>query len=181
MNSPQEMIILKWSMDDESWSHWVQGLGKQTVSDVVLEGLREIRKNPEEAKKIRLACKRVSMEEKESSGVDTEKLHKMEIQLLTADWTEACQRVGNPGDNPVRPRQLLAAVILESGSWKQSGTGTTEFSAGWSEDSLISSIASSTELTHTRKIGLGNQEKVLAWIVTVATVASAVAAFLAPQ
>ena len=50
MNSREE-TILKWLMGDESWSHWAQGLGKQTVSDVVLEGLREIRKNPEEAKK----------------------------------------------------------------------------------------------------------------------------------
>ena len=43
MNSREE-TILKWLMGDESWSHWAQGLGKQTVSDVVLEGLREIRK-----------------------------------------------------------------------------------------------------------------------------------------
>ena len=176
MNNREE-TILKWLMDDESWSHWAQGLGKQTARDVVLEGLREIRKNPKEAEKLNLRCKSISMEEQESSGADPKKLfYGMEIQLPAADWTETCQRVGTPGGHPVRSRQLLAAVILESKSWKQSGTDTTEFSAGWTEDSLISSIASSTELTHTRKTSLGNQEKVLAWILTAATVASAVAA-----
>ena len=177
MNSGKETITLSWSMDDESWSHWAQGLGKQTISDVVLEGLREIRKNPKEAKKIILRCDSIGMDNQDPSSTDTKKPNSIEIQLPSAHWTEACQRVGYLGDNPVRPRQLLAAVILDSESWKQSGTITTEFSAGWSEDSLISSVDLSAELTHTKAISLGKQEKVIAWIVAAATVVSAVATF----
>ena len=165
MNSWKETITLCWSIDDESWSHWAQGRGQQTARAVVLEGLHEIRRNPQEAAKIRLCCKRISREKQESIGQDTQRAqpHKIEIQLPAADWGEACQRVGNPDGNPVRPSQLLKAVILESKSWKQSGNADAEFNAGWSHDSLISSIALSAELTHT-KINLGKQEKVIALI-----------------
>ena len=179
MNSGKDTISLSWALDDESWSHWVQGLGKQTISGVVLEGLREIRKNPKEAKKIRLRCDSISMEEQEPSGPDTKKPHRIEIQLASTHLTEACQRVGHLGDNPVHPTQLLAAVILESESWKQRGNATPEFSAGWNEDSLISSVTLAAELTHTKAIRLGKQEKIIAWIVDAATVVSAVAALLA--
>lgn len=121
----------------------------------------------------------INMEKQDPSGTDTKKPNRIEIQLPSAHWTEACQRVGYLGDNPVRPRQLLAAVILDSESWKQSGTVTTEFSAGWSEYSLISSVDLSAELTHTKAISLGKQEKLIAWIVAAATVVIAVAALLA--
>ena len=168
MNSREE-TTLKWLMDDESWSHWAQGLGKQTVRDVVLEGIRKIRKNQKEAEKINLCCKSISMEEQESSGADTKKLfYGMEIQLPAADWTETCQLVGTPGGHPVRSRQLLAAVILKSESWKQSGTATTEFSAGWSTDSLISSLGSLTSTT--AGLSLKREEKNLARMVAWAAV-----------
>ena len=45
MNSGEETITLRWSMDDESWSHWAQGRGKQTVSAVILEELHAIQKD----------------------------------------------------------------------------------------------------------------------------------------
>ena len=193
MNSREETIALSWSMDDESWGHWAQGLGKQTISDVVLGGLREIRKNPKEAKKIKLRCDSINMEKQDPSGTDTKKTNRIEIQLPSAHWTEACQRVGYLGDNPVRPAHLLAAIILESRSWKQHGNDEAEFDAGANLDSLISSVDLSAELTHTKAISLGKQEKIMALIVTAATVVSALAAsaaalaafqalkFLAPQ
>ena len=176
-----ETITLSWSMDDESWSHWAQGRGKQTARAVVLKGLHEIRENPQAAEKINHSCESISREEQESIGQDTQraKPHRIEIQLPAADWGEACQRVGNPDGNPVRPSQLLAAVILESKSWKQSGNADAEYNAGFRYASLIFSIASSTELTQTKGISLGKQAKVIAWIVAAATVANAVAAFLA--
>ena len=180
MNSPKEKVTVSWSMDDESWSHWAQGRGKQTASAVVLEGLHEIQKNPEAVKEIRLCCEHIRREEQESSDRDTRKPHKIEIQLPAADLGEACQLVGKlDGSDPVRPSQLLAAVILESKSWKQSDNDGGTFDSGFNEDSLISSIASSTELTHAKGISLGKQEKVIAWIVAAAAVANAVAAFLA--
>ena len=37
----EETVTLSWKMDDESWNHWAQGQGQQTVSAVVLEGDRQ--------------------------------------------------------------------------------------------------------------------------------------------
>ena len=182
MNSGKETITLSWSMDDESWSHWAQGRGKKTVSAVILEELHAIQKDQAALKNIRSCItKKVIPEEQESRGLDTQEPHRIqvEIQLLAADWGEACQRVGKPnGDDPVSPSQLLAAMILDSESWKQSTNDDGAFGSGWNLNSLISSVALSTELTHAG-ISLGKQERVMAWIVTAATVASAVAAFLA--
>ena len=118
-------------------------------------------------------------EEQDPRDLDTQEQHriKVEIQLLAADWGEACQRVGKPnGDDPVSPRQLLAAMIIESESWKQSTNDDGAFDSGWNLDSLIS-FTLSAELTE--GIHLAKQEKIMAWIVTVATVVSALAAFFA--
>ena len=188
MNSGKETITLKWSMDDESLSHWARGRGQQTARAVVLEGLHAIQENQDALESIRSCItKEVIPEEKESSDQDTQRdqSHSIAIQLPAADWGEAFQRVGNPGDNPVHQRHLLKAVILKSKSWKQCGNKYGSFGAGWNLNSLISSIDLSTELTHT-EINLGQQEKVIAKIVAAATVviaaatvANAVAAFWA--
>ena len=180
MNSGEETITLRWSMDDKSWSHWAQGRGKQTVRAVILEELRAIQKDQAALEKIRSCIRNdVIPEEQEPRDLDTQEQHriKVEIQLLAADWGEACQRVGKPnGDDPVSPRQLLAAMIIESESWKQSTNDDGAFDSGWNLDSLIS-FTLSAELTE--GIHLAKQEKIMAWIVTVATVVSALAAFFA--
>ena len=170
-----EMITLKWTMDDESWSHWAQGRGKQTASFVVLEGLRTIRENQDALEKIRSAARSLSYDFHDSLR---DPPHTIEIQLPAAVWGEACQRVGEPG-NPVRPSQLLAAVILESKSWKQAGNDGAETDAGRNRDSLISSVDLSTKLTHTKQIKLGKQETIMAWIVTAETAISALVAVVA--
>ena len=193
MNSGEETITLRWSMDDESWSHWAQGRGKQTASSVVLEGLQTILEKQDALEKIRSCITDTVIPERESSGLPPQKQpHTIEIQLPSSDFGEVCQRVGEPG-NPVHPAHLLAAIILKSKSWKQHGNDEAEFDAGRNLDSLIYSIALSTELTHTKQISLGKQEKIMALIVTAATVVSALAAsaaalaafqalkFLAPQ
>ena len=180
MNSGEETITLRWSMDDKSWSHWAQGRGKQTVRAVILEELRAIQKDQAALENIRSCIRNdVIPEEQDPRDLDTQEQHriKVEIQLLAADWGEACQRVGKPnGDDPVSPRQLLAAMIIESESWKQSTNDDGAFDSGWSLDSLIFSTLSA-ELTE--GIHLAKQEKIMAWIVTVATVVSALAAFFA--
>ena len=171
-----ETITLNWTMDDASWSHWAQGRGKQTVSSVVIEGLREIRNKQDALERIRSCITDKVIPEQESSGRPSPNSpHTIELQLSSADWGETCQRVGEPG-KPVLPAQLLAAVILESKSWKQDGNDEAEFDAGANLDSLICSIAVSTELTHTKKISLAKQEKVMAWTVAAATAISAFAA-----
>lgn len=170
--SPKETITLKWSMDDESWSHWAQGRGRQSVSTVVLEGLNEIRRNPNVIGKIRSWCESVTKSgERESAGQGNQEVtHKnqIEIQLPASDWGEAFQLVGTPGD-PVIPSHLLAAVILESGTWKQSGNDDAEYASGYNEDRLISSVAISSNLTHTKRLELGRYEKIMATLLVIGT------------
>ena len=78
------------------------------------------------------------------------------------------QRVGRVGT-----RQLLAALILESKSWQQVGNADAEFSAGWTEDALTSSLDSLTATTAELRLGRG--EKILARMIAVAAVVGAVA------
>lgn len=179
MISANETITLRWSMDDESWSHWAKGRGKQTVKGIVLEALKEVRKKPQARKRIKDRCASIR-EDRESPNLapePTEPKHKVDIQLPAAIWGEACRCVGRemiPG-NPVKPGELLAAVIIESSSWQQIGNETDELLSGWLQNSLISSLNVSTELTH-KGLRLGIHEKIIAWIVAISAFASAVAA-----
>ena len=181
MNSPKETIILSWPMDDKPWSHWVQGRGKKTVRDVFREGLDEIRKNPEAKDKIRSQCERIRRS-RELIGPAVQKTdrprHRIKIQLPADHWNEACQRIGRIEGEAVSTGELLAAVIIESKSWKQCGDDDGKFESGFHLEEVISSTASA-ELTETPKLRLGGQEKFLAWIVAGAATATAVATWLA--
>ena len=184
MPDPKETIILRWSMDDESWSHWAQGRGKQTVRAVVLEMLSEIRRSQAAREGVKQRCEAIRRQQE--SPPPEEKVasreNKIEIRLPASDWGEACQQIGRlEGGDPVRPNQLITAMIRESKSWKQIGDDDGEFNSGYSEPPLISSIALSTELTHTSGISLEKEEKIIAWIVAMASVASALAAWLWPM
>lgn len=174
-NNPKETITLSWLMDDASWSHWAQGRGREAVSAVVLEGLNEIRESLEARKEIKSRCESIA-ERRSRNRSNREATHrnKIEIQLPAADWGEACQLVGTPGD-PVYPSHLLAAVILESKTWKQSGNADAETDSGRYQEQLISSIAVSIKLTHTKRLELGRYERVLATALVVVTFIGAVA------
>ena len=180
VNSRKERITLRWSMGDRSWSHWAQGRGGKTEKTVVLEQLEKLRKNSEALRCVQLRCAQLRRSVLESPGQDKQKdnlRNEIEIQIPSADWGEACQRVGmiedGIDDGPVRPSELLAAIILESESWKRSGDA--EFDAGWNEVSLSSSVALSTKLTRKSRLILGKRETVAAWIIALSTAASAVA------
>lgn len=175
MNNSKGTITLTWSMDDESWSHWTQGRGRKTEQAVILEGLNEIRKNLDSREKIKGWCKSIE-EYHDPSRQDRRKgkqhRNQITIQLPAADWGEACQLVGTPG-NPVSTIQLLAAVILESNTWKQKGNAG-EYASGWYQDQMTSSIASSA-VTHATGFSLAKQERGIAWIVAISTFVAAVA------
>ena len=172
--SSKETITLRWSMPDVAWDHWAQGRCDRTVRDVILDGLDQIHKRTEAVKKIRMCCEAVALDMKDQGGSEVNSTkNKIEIQLPSAVWGKACQRVGRINDNPVRTRQLLAALILESESWKQSEDADTNWDAGWNEYSLISSLESLT--TTTGGLSLGRDEKRLARIVALAAVITAVA------
>lgn len=190
MNVPKETITVKWSMDERSWNHWAVGRGDRTVSDVILDGIRAIRKRQDALERIRnRITNQVIPEERESTGVDSGDLPRIAVKLNlpAAEWGAACRRVAKPdGEEPVRPTQLLAAIILESESWKQGDRGSSD--SGWHRESLISSLALSTELTNIQSINLEREEKWLARLLVVAAaigtlagIASAVVAFLGLQ
>ena len=171
-------------MDDESWSHWAKGRGKQTVQGVVLEGIKKIRKDPKERQKIKDCCESIREDRDREAPIVTPKhkepKHNVEIPLPAAIWGEACRCVGQemiPG-NPLKPAELLAAVIIESSSWQQIGNDTDELLSGWLQFSLVSSLDISTELTHDG-LSFGKQEKIIAWILALSALASAVAAWWA--
>ena len=157
MKFAKETITLTWSMDDKSWGHWAQGRGRKTVHAVILEGVKEIQTSQEARRRIKLQCMRppaVLLAPPEQGGESRK--HKVEIQLPAGDWGEACQLVGESG-GPVSTGELIAALILESESWKQCGVDNAEYLSGYLENGLIASIKSSTELTSTRKLRLGNE------------------------
>ena len=175
----QETITLHWSMDDAAWTHWARGRAKhqQTIEDVVLEGLDRVRKGTDEAvQKIVELCEMCD-QKSTNQGTESppqeakESRHKIEIQLLADIWNEAYWRIVSI-TGPVRLGQLLAAVILDSESWREE-----EYDAGWNEDSMVASFTSLT--TYTTGFSLGRRERFIAWVLTGAAVASAVAAWLA--
>ena len=163
--SSKETTTLHWRMPDDAWVHWAQGRGEKSIRDVILEGIDQIRKSSEAVKK---RCEAVVRRGQDKHEVSQCTQHEIKIQLPACDWTQACQRVGRVGT-----RQLLAALILESKSWQQVGNADAEFSTGWTEDALISSLDSLTATT--AELRLGREEKILARMIAVAAVVSAVA------
>ena len=177
-SSSKETTTLCWEMPDDAWAHWTQGRGEKSVRDVILEGIDQIRKSPEAVKNIRKCCEGVSQEDQGEHEVGQSLKHKIEIQLPSGAWGEACQKVGLINGNPVRTAHLLAALILESKSWKQDRDDAAEFNAGWNKHALDSSLRSLTSTT--MGLRLGKEAKIIAWIVALATVARAIAAWCNP-
>ena len=172
--SQKETATLIFSMDDDSWSHWAQGRGRKTEQAVILEGLNKIRESREAREKIRSWCESFrGHQDEESPGQKSQEAkhrNQIEIRLPAADWGEAFQLVGTPG-NPVKPGHLLAAVILESETWKQRGNADAEYASGWFQDQLISSTTS----THTKSLNIGKPITWSAVAVAIATVVAAIA------
>ena len=181
-------------MDDESWSHWAQGRGKKSIAEIISEQLVAIQKRPQVRECVKRWCETVreyQEYEKEGQGLvgkyrieqdphaPEERTHKIAIQLPAAIWGEAYQRVGVlKNGEPVSTSRLLAALILESESWKQSGDDDAEFRSGWTLDRLVTSVALSTKLTYTKRLRLGRLERGLGIIVAVSAVASTLAAWI---
>ena len=90
-----EKLTLCWKMDDEAWSHWVQGRGRKAISDVIREGVEEIRQREEARKEARKICTNLEQRKTSSSERNLGK-HSIAVEISAADWGEACQRVGNP-------------------------------------------------------------------------------------
>ena len=161
----KEMTTLHWKMSDAAWVHWAQGRGEKSVRDVVLEGVDQLRGNPEA---VRARCEAIAQQTRHGEH-ERGPTHEIRIQLPAADWAAAIQRVGS-----VSTEQLLGALILESESWRQVGNADSEFSAGWHQLDLVSSLNSLTATT--AGLSLGREEKILARIIAGAAIVGAVAA-----
>ena len=180
MNYPEEKLTLQLSMPPEPWSHWKCGLGRTPVGAVVREGIDKVRTNPKARAGVKHRCKQVRESWAGSSEDPSEEpgLTVIEIQVPGADWIEAGQLIGEVDtatyDGPVSDHELLAAVILESESWKQAGKD--EFRAGWCENQLISSASTGGLRFH-----LGERGMIVAGVATVviaaATATQAIASF----
>lgn len=173
-----EIITLRWTMSDETWSHWAQGRGKKTIFEVVQGQIEKINKDENIARKIRdrgvsLRCTDATNDQQELDA----KPHYIEIQMNAADFGEACQRVGQFGD-PMSPKHFLLAIVLESESWKQSGHEYAEFDSGWNGVALTSTSSSSSVLSYTRTIRLGNEERLIAWTIAVTTIIGVICSVL---
>jgi len=73
---------------------------------------------------------------------------------------------------------MLAAIILESESWSQSGDAAAEELSGWVEDRLISTVATATNLTHTQTLRLEKGETSAVWVIAVGTFLGALATWV---
>lgn len=173
----KETTTLRWKMSDAAWVYWTQGRGEKPVRDVVLEGIAQLRRNP---KAVRECCKAIAQEPPPEGEDSRDPQHEIIIDLPAGDWAEASQRAGS-----VSTSHLLGALILESESWQQLGDADSEFSGGWYQLDLVSSLHSLTATT--AGLSLGREEKILARIVAgaaivgaVAAAASAVAAWCSP-
>ena len=162
----KETTTLQWTMADPAWVHWTQGRGEKSVRDVVLEGVDQLRKNPEA---VRERCKAIAQEHPPEDEDGRHPKHEIRIELPAGDWAEASQRVGSFSTS-----HLLGALILESESWRQVGNEDSEYSAGWHQFDVVSSLHSLTATTV--GLSLGKEEKILARIVAVAAIVGAVAA-----
>ena len=145
------------------------------MREVILEGINEIRTSQEARHRVRGQCRR-------SPGVlraplkqePESRKHTVEIHLPAADWGETCQLVGEYG-SLYRTRELLIALILESPSWKQ--LGEAEFRSGFKTPQLTASLDASTSLTYAPGLRLRTQERLVAWIIALATILNAVASW----
>ena len=173
----EETMTLCWSMTEETWSHWAQGRGKQTVDDVVRKELKKIRKDQQVREAVRRRCKAIESAS-ERSTVEEARPHKIRIELPSKDWGEVCQLVGKPGC-PIDTQWLLGAMILESESWKQSGSADAAHHAQFVESPMILSISSATGLTDARVVQLDFQERLIAWLLVIGTFAGVATSLLA--
>ena len=176
----KETTTLHWKMSDAAWVHWTQGRGEKSVRDVVLKSIDQLRRNPEAVEAVRERCEAIAQEPLPEGEDGPVFKHEIRIELPAGDWAEASQRVGS-----VSTSHLLGALILESESWRQLGDADSEFSGGWYQPDLVSSLHSLTATT--AGLRLGREEKILARIVAgtaivgaVAAAASAVAAWCSP-
>ena len=135
-SSSTETITLSWKMPDAAWIHWAHGRGEKSVRDVILDEIDKLHKSPEAVKAAKERCEAIDKDQDAPREDEAGQLqHEIKVQLPAADWGEASLLVGR-----VSTRQLLAALILESESWRQDGDADSEFGAGWYQNDLDSSL-----------------------------------------
>ena len=171
-----DTLTLRWGMDDEAWSHWAQGRGREAVSDVIREGVDEIRRSGEARQRAQTLCANLERSSDRNSVATDRGKHSIAVELSAADWGEACQLAGKPG-SPVSPGAVLAAIILESESWKQDGNLEAEKHSGWATKNLI--IATTTAaLTDTQTFRFGKRERILGYLIAGSSMIIAICAVI---
>lgn len=171
-----DTLTLRWEMDDEAWSHWTQGRGRKTVSDVIREGIDKLRRSGEVRVRAQKLCANLEQSSNRNTVGKVSGKHSIAVELSAADWGEACQLAGEPG-SPVSPGAVLAAIVLESESWKQDGNLEAEKHSGWVASNLI--IATTTAaLTDTQTFRFGKRERILGYLIAGSSVIIAICAVI---
>ena len=182
---PKDTVILSWTMDEVSWSYWLNSFSKGKPRDIILKGIKKIRDCPAARKGVLGNCEAIRLtigDQSESytppypglRSTKEQRRVKIEIEVPGKDWEEACRLIGED----VKPSELLSALIIENKGWQQDGNETRITHLGVREASLILCLLDSTHLTHTQRQGPAKYEWLSPWIIAVATVATAVAAWL---
>ena len=183
---PKDTVVLSWTMDEVSWSYWLNSFSKGDPRDVVLKGIKKIKDCPTARTKVMGHCEAMRLTMGDQSEFYTapdphlrrtekQRRVKVEIEVPSKAWKEACRLM----EANVKPSELLAALIIENKNWRQKDNENKKSHWGRREASLILCLLDSTQLTHTQRQGPAKHEWLAPWIIAVATVATAVAAGLA--
>lgn len=143
------------SISLDAYSHWAVGLGDRGASEVVREVLAEARATPEE---FGSTCKLIA----DNEAILTTNEHaagenvRMAIDLPADEWANTLRSIESINGKPVKLKHLLAALILESESWKQLGKPDAEYKAGW--EAAMFSVETESVIVTTESVGLASKE-----------------------
>ena len=181
---PSHEITLNWKMRGGGWDHWIRGLGRRTVEDVISDGLRDIQ---EKTGRREVIAKRAGAigtnrgREKARTGEEPPR-HEISVTVTSQQWQTAMSEV-DAGEQYLRSGHLLAAIIFSDESWMEredaehsagsedeyKGLGeavTRGLSASDHEDDVVESLLSVSTRRVPREISLKKREmRLLTWAV----------------
>ena len=177
-------ITLKWKMRREGWDHWVRGLGRRTVEDVITDGLRDIQEKTGRREVIAQRAKEIGTNRgREQARIAEEPpRHEISVTVASQRWQVAMSEV-DAGEQYLRSGELLAAIIFSDDSWRErrdaehsagseneyKGLGeavTRGMSASDHEDDVVESLLSVSTRRVPTEISLKKREiRLLTWAV----------------
>ena len=177
-------ITLQWKISGACWNHWMRGLGRRTVDDVIADGLRNIEKSDRKRADIEKWAKSLGANRGRERATLEEDApqHEISVTVPSQQWQSAMSKVDD-GEQDLRSEELLTAIILSDESWAPSEDATYAAgddedgkeladavkrakSAGWHHDDLVVSLSSLSSRRTPREVALRDREiRILKWAV----------------